>query len=100
MTESGSALASVHAPHVQASPLRARRPAGGAVYMSHGVAASLGCTRRRTGTRYAEASPGAVREGFLRVPPAQLQASPMGRPVYERMGFITPSEYRVLVGTL
>jgi len=27
-----------------------------------------------------------------------LIATPMGRPIYERMGFITPSEYRVLIG--
>lgn len=29
---------------------------------------------------------------------ATLQASSMGRPIYERMGFITPTEYRVLYG--
>jgi len=27
---------------------------------------------------------------------ANLQASPMGRPIYERMGFVTMTEYRVL----
>ena len=31
---------------------------------------------------------------------ASLQASPMGRPIYERMGFITPTEYRVLFGVV
>ena len=41
----------------------------------------------------------AIREGFRRGAAfANLQASPMGRPIYERMGFITPTEYRVLFG--
>jgi len=42
-----------------------------------------------------------VREGRRRGARfANLQASPMGRPIYERMGFITPTQYRVLVGTV
>ncbi len=40
----------------------------------------------------------ALREGFRRGGAfANLQASPMGRPIYERMGFITLTEYRVLI---
>ena len=53
---------------------------------------------RRRG--YAEAVTwAAVREGFRRGAAfANLQASVMGRPIYERMGFLTLTEYRVLVG--
>jgi predicted GNAT family acetyltransferase len=39
-----------------------------------------------------------VEQGLARgVPFLSLQASPMGAPVYARMGFTTPTRYRVFV---
>ena len=74
--------------------------AAAALYLTHGVAGIgwVGCVPSARGRRYAEAVTWrAVREGFRRGASfANLQASPMGRPVYERMGFATPTEYRVL----
>jgi ketosteroid isomerase-like protein len=101
-----ASLDSVCAPHIQGfvgyaggAPV-----AAAAVYLTHGVAGIgwVGTVSSARGKRYAEAVTwAAVREGFRRGASfASLQASPMGRPVYERMGFITPSEYRVWVGTL
>ena len=60
----------------------------------------VGTVPEQRGHGYAEAVTwAAVREGFRRGAAfANLQASPMGRPIYERMGFITPTEYRVLFG--
>jgi ketosteroid isomerase-like protein len=100
-----ASLASVCGPHIQGfvgyadgAPV-----AAAAVYVTHGVAGIgwVGAISSHRGRRYAEACTwAAVREGFRRGGTfASLQASPMGRPVYERMGFATPSEYRVLVGT-
>ena len=99
-------LASVHAPHIQGfvGYVKDEPVAAAAVYLTHGVAGIgwVGTVSAHRGHRYAEACTwAAVREGFRRgALLASLQASPMGRPVYERMGFITPSEYRVLVGTV
>ncbi|MEO8605235.1 MAG: GNAT family N-acetyltransferase [bacterium] len=95
-------LESVCAPHLQGfvgyadgAPV-----AAAAVYVTHGVAGIgwVGCVPEARGKRYAEAVTwAAVREGFRRGASfASLQASPMGRRVYERMGFTTPTEYRVL----
>ena len=101
-----AALASVCSPHIQGfvGYVGGAPAAAAAVYMTHGVAGIgwVGTLSAHRGHRYAEAVTwAAVREGFRRgALLASLQASPMGRPVYERMGFITPSEYRVLVGTL
>jgi GNAT superfamily N-acetyltransferase len=98
------ALESVCAPHVQGFVGYAGTApaAAAAVYLTHGVAGIgwVGVVPAHRGRRYAEAVTwAAVREGFRRGGAfASLQASPMGRPVYERMGFVTPSEYRVLVG--
>jgi predicted acetyltransferase len=71
------------------------------VYLTHGVAgiAWVGtipeCRNRGFGEAVTWA---AVREGLRRGACfANLQASPMGRPIYERMGFITPTSYRVMV---
>jgi hypothetical protein len=100
-----ASLESVCAPHIQGfvGYVEGEPVAAAAVYVTHGVAGigwvgTVGAHRRR---RYAEAVTwAAVREGFRRGGTlASLQASPMGRPVYERMGFGTPSEYRVLVGS-
>jgi hypothetical protein len=99
-----AALESVRAPHIQGFVgYAAGKPvAAAAVYVTHGVAGIgwVGTVSAARGRRYAEAVTwAAVREGFRRGGAfASLQASPMGRPVYERMGFITPSEYRVWVG--
>lgn len=98
-------LESVCAPHVQGFVgYRDGAPvAAAALYLSHGVAGIgwVGCVPEARGQRYAEAVTwAALREGFRRGASfANLQASPMGRAVYERMGFITPTEYRVLIGT-
>ncbi|MDX2169601.1 MAG: hypothetical protein SF182_21205 [Deltaproteobacteria bacterium] len=96
-------LESVCAPHIQGfvgwcggAPV-----AAAAVYVTHGVAGIgwVGCVPEARGRRFAEAVTwAAIREGLRRGAGfASLQASPMGRGVYERMGFITPTEYRVLV---
>lgn len=95
-------LESVCAPHVQGfvgyvgdTPV-----SSAAVYVTHGVA-GIGWVGTVSGHRqrgYGEAVTwAAIREGFRRGGAfANLQASPMGRPVYERMGFLTPTQYRVL----
>jgi ketosteroid isomerase-like protein len=100
-----AALASVCAPHLQGfvGYLGEEPVAAAAVYVTHGVAGIgwVGTVTAHRGRRHAEAVTwAAVREGFRRGGAfANLQASPMGRPVYERMGFTTPTEYRVWVGT-
>ena len=99
-------LESVHAPHIQGfiGYVDGSPAAAAEVYVTHGVAGigwvgTLPEYRRRG---YGEAVTwAAIREGFRRGAGfANLQASPMGRPVYERMGFVTPTEYRVFFGTL
>ena len=96
-------LESVCAPHVQGFVGYVERApvAAAALYLTHGVGGIgwVGCVPEARGRRYAEAVTWrAVREGFRRGATfANLQASPMGRPVYERMGFATPTEYRVLI---
>lgn len=98
-----SRLASVSAPHLQAFVGYVDRApvAAAALYLTHGAAGIgwVGCVPEARGRRYAEALTWrAVREGFRRGASfANLQASPMGRPVYERMGFLTATTYRVLV---
>ncbi len=104
--DSFAALESVCAPHLQGfvGYVAGAPVAAAAVYVTHGVAGIgwVGTVPAQRGHRYAEAVAwAAVREGFRRGGAfANLQASPMGRPVYERMGFVTPTEYRVWVGTL
>ena len=107
MTEDTFAsLESLHAPHIQGfvGYVAGAPVAAAAVYLTHGVAGIgwVGTVSAHRGHRYAEAVTwAAVREGFRRgAHLANLQASPLGRPVYERMGFITPSRYHVLVGTV
>jgi ketosteroid isomerase-like protein len=96
-------LESVHAPDVQGFVGYAgEQPVAAAmVVVTHGVAGInwVGCVEAHRGRRYAEAVTwAAVREGFRRGAAfANLQASPMGRPVYLRMGFEIMSHYRVLV---
>ncbi len=95
-------LESVCAPHLQAfvGYLDDTPVAGAAVYVTHSVA-GIGWVGTRSDQRrrgYAEAVTwAAIREGFRRGATfANLQASPMGEPVYTRMGFITPTQYRAL----
>jgi len=96
---------SVRDTHIQAflGYVEGKPAAGAALYMTHGVAGVgwVGTLPEHRKRGYAEALTWAVvRAGFGRGASfANLQASPMGRPVYERMGFRTITEYRVLVGT-
>jgi len=95
-------LDSVCAPHVQGfvGYVGETPVSTAAVYVTHGVA-GIGWVGTASGYRqrgFGEAVTwAAIREGFRRGGSfANLQASPMGRPVYERMGFTTPTQYRVL----
>jgi GNAT superfamily N-acetyltransferase len=95
-------LDSLCAPHIQGFVgYAAGEPAAAAaVYVTHGVA-GIGWVGTRPAFRqrgFGEAVTwAAVREGFRRGARfANLQASPMGRPIYERMGFVAMTEYRVL----
>ena len=98
-----ASLESVCAPHLQGlvGYVEGRPVAAAMAYVTHGVAGigwvGVVSDARRKG--YAEAVTwAAVREGFRRGGAfANLQASPMGQPVYERMGFSTPTQYRVWV---
>lgn len=100
------ALESVCAPHVQGfvGYIGSEPVAAAAVYVTHGVAGIgwVGTVPAHRGHGFAEAVTwAAIREGFRRGAGfANLQASPMGRSIYQRMGFITPTEYRVLVGSV
>ena len=104
--ETFASLESLRAPHIQGfvGYLDGAPVAAAALYLTHGVAGIgwVGTLSAHRGHRYAEAVTwAAVREGFRRgAVLANLQASPLGRPVYERMGFITPTRYHVLVGTV
>lgn len=95
-------LASVCAPHVQGfvGYVHGVPVASAAVYVTHRVAGIgwVGTIPEYRKRGYGEAVTwAAVREGFRRGASfANLQASPMGAPVYQRMGFITPTQYRVL----
>jgi uncharacterized protein len=99
-------LESVCAPHVQGlvGYVDGKPVAAAAVYVTHGVAGIgwVGTVPEQRGHGFAEAVTwAAIREGFRRGGAfANLQASPMGRPIYERMGFITPTVYRVFVGAV
>jgi GNAT superfamily N-acetyltransferase len=101
-----AALESVCAPHIQGfvGYVDGAPAAAAAVYVTHGVAGIgwVGTLPEHRRHGYAEAVTwAAIREGFRRGGAfANLQASPMGRPIYERMGFITATEYRVLFGML
>lgn len=96
-----ASLDGVCAPHVQGlvGYVDGRPVAAAMAYVSHGVAGIgwVGVVTDARGKGYAAAVTwAAVREGFRRGGAfANLQASPMGRPVYEKMGFATPTQYRV-----
>lgn len=98
-----SSLESLCAPHIQAfvAYLRGEPVAAASLYLTHG-AAGVGWVATLSGHRrkgYGEAVTAAVvREGFRRGAGfANLQASPMGEKVYQRMGFAARTEYRVVV---
>jgi GNAT superfamily N-acetyltransferase len=100
------ALESVCAPHLQGfvGYVDGAPAAAAAVYVTHGVAGIgwVGTVPEHRGKGYGEAVTwAAIREGFRRgAAIANLQASSMGRPIYERMGFITATEYRVFSGNI
>lgn len=101
-----ASIESVCAPHIQGfiGYVQDEPVAAAAVYVTHGVAGIgwVGTVPEQRGHGFGEAVTwAATREGFHRGGTfANLQASPMGRPIYERMGFITKTQYRVLVGTV
>ena len=82
--------------HVGSEPV-----AGAILYCLHGVAGIgwVGTLPSASRRGYGEAvTAQAVAEGFRRgMPFASLQASPLGEPVYRRMGFRTVSYYHVYV---
>jgi hypothetical protein len=75
--------------------------AGATLYLSHGIGGVgwVGTRPRAFGRGYGAAVTWrVVVEGLeRRVPALTLQASPMGAPVYRRMGFETPTHYRMYV---
>jgi hypothetical protein len=78
-----------------------RAVAGAILYMSHGIAGVGWVGTRPDAFRKgygAAATWAVVAEGLRRGAPfVNLQAAPMGAPVYARMGFATPTSYRVFV---
>ena len=93
----------MHAPHVQGfvGYCDGQPVAAALVYLSHGIAGInwVGTVSAARGRRFAEAIVWtAVREGFARgAALANLQASPMGRPVYERMGYRPISTHTIFI---
>jgi GNAT superfamily N-acetyltransferase len=96
-------LESVVGPTTQAYlAYRGDAPVAGAIlYLSHGIGGIgwVGTLPRAFGRGYGTAVTWeVVEQGLARgVPFLSLQASPMGAPVYARMGFTTPTRYRVFV---
>jgi ketosteroid isomerase-like protein/GNAT superfamily N-acetyltransferase len=96
---------SVSAPHVQGyvGYANGTPAAAAAVYVTHGVAGIgwVGTRPDYRGRGFGEAVTwAAIHEGFRRGASfANLQASPMGRAIYERMGFVTMTDYRVLISS-
>jgi len=74
---------------------------GATLYLSHGIGGVgwVGTRPAAFGCGYGTALTWrVVEEGFRRgVPLLNLQASPMGAPVYRRMGFATPTAYRMFI---
>jgi GNAT superfamily N-acetyltransferase len=78
-----------------------RPVAGATLYLSHGIGGIgwVGTRPDSFGRGYGAALASAVvAEGLRRgMPLLNLQASPMGAPVYRRLGFSTPTEYHMFV---
>ena len=95
-----AALASVHGPATQAylAWRDGRAVAGAMLYMAHGVGGIgwVGTLPDEFGRGYGSAVTWRVIEEGLRRGARfmNLQASPMGEPMYRRMGFLTPTHYR------
>src|SRR5258705_9694265 len=78
-----------------------RAVSGAILYLSHGIGGVgwVGTRPSVFGRGYGAALTWRVVEEGLRrgVPLLNLQASPMGEPVYRRMGFVTPTCYRMFI---
>jgi GNAT superfamily N-acetyltransferase len=78
-----------------------RAVSGATLYLSHGIGGVgwVGTVPSAFGRGYGAALTWrVVAEGLRRgVPLLNLQASPMGAPVYRRMGFESPTEYRMFI---
>jgi hypothetical protein len=76
---------------------------GATLYLSHGIGGVgwVGTRPSAFGRGYGAALTWCVVEEGLRrgVPLLNLQASPMGAPVYRRLGFETPTQYRMFIRT-
>jgi hypothetical protein len=74
---------------------------GATLYLSHGIGGVgwVGTRPSRFGRGYGAALTWrVVEEGFRRgVSLLNLQASPMGASVYRRIGFVTPTHYRMFL---
>ena len=98
-------LASVHGPATQAylAYRRGRAVAGATLYMAHGVGGVgwVGTLPEEFGHGYGSAvTRTVIEEGLSRGADfMNLQASPMGEPMYRRMGFVTPTHYRWFLAT-
>jgi hypothetical protein len=96
-------MESVRGPTTQAylGSIGDRAVSGAALYLSHGIGGIgwVGTRPSAFGRGYGAALTWrVVEEGFRRgVPWLNLQASPMGAPVYRRLGFETPTQYRMFI---
>jgi len=96
-------MESVRGPTTQAylGRVEGRAVSGATLYLSHGIAGVgwVGTRPSAFGRGYGAALTWrVVAEGLRRgVPFLNLQASPMGAPVYRRMGFETPTLYRMYI---
>ena len=96
-------MESVRGPTVQAylGCVEGRAVSGATLYLSHGIGGVgwVGTRPAAFGRGYGAALTWRVVEEGLRrgVPLLNLQASPMGAPVYRRMGFETPTHYHMYI---
>ena len=98
-------MEAVRGPTTQAflGRVEGRAVSGAALYLSHGIGGVgwVGTRPSAFGHGYGAALTWrVVEEGLARgVSLLNLQASPMGVPVYERLGFTTPTRYRMFIRT-
>src|SRR5262249_48164358 len=98
-----SRIESLRGPTTQAwlGRVEGRAVAGATLYLSHGIGGVgwVGTRPNAVGCGFGSALTWrVVEEGFHRgVPLLNLQASPMGVPVYRRLGFDTPTLYRMFI---